>query len=321
MRMLSRIGRTSRLVAAAAVSFTLCAGSAMAQDGYVDVRVRDDSAGCGPVVIKWPADQEEREYDPNPGRNDPKLEMAETRPLPVIHHHPSLNAGNLYLPPQDGVYRHYFPESEAPPRLRRWNRAEYEEYLREHNPSVEIPFAEGVVKADPRSVPEMVIVPTGMVTPPVAFAGGPAGYVVVPGQASTGTADLSGVQDYPVEQPRDVVVQETVARVETAAPAPAFKARVSNSEEEGTGSFIHLSSIAEKVPFIGEPAPTSAEAPLTEVPFADVPFAELPAAMKAAAQTAAAVADESGTQQAYEPVVLPNDETLKIGKCGAPVCQ
>lgn len=321
--MLSRIGRTSRFVAAAAMSFTLFAGFAAAQDGYFDVRVRGDNVGCGPVVLKWPADQEEREYDPNPAANDPKLEMAETRPLPVIHHHPSLNAGMLYLPPQDGIYRHYFPESEAPPRLRRWNRAEYEEYVRENNPSIEVPFAEGFVNADPGTVPGTVIIPTGMATPPVAFVGSPAGYIPVPGQGLPDVGDVVGTAEFTTGKQETVVPQP-----EVPAPAPATPVKSVDADEEGTGSFIHLSSIAEKVPFVGpEPsAPVKVEVRKVEDPSVETPFVvEMPAAIKAAAQalggTVTLVTEKGGAQQKYEAVVLPNDETLKIGTCGAPVCQ
>lgn len=317
MRMLSSIGATSRLVAAAAASFALFAGAAMAQNGYVDVRVRDDSVGCGPVVIKWPADQEEREYDPNPGANDPKLDMAETRPLPVIHHHPSLNAGQLYLPPQDGLYRHYFPESEAPPRLRRWSRAEYEEYLRDHNPSLEIPLAPGFIEADPGAVPATVIVPTGMVTPPVLFEGSTQGYMIVPNKTLTGETSIRGeMRDGDAQPPEPAAPMQTPATVVTPAAGGAG---------EGTGSFIKLSSVAEKVPFVGPEAvsviaeerlagSSSVEVPLTDAPFADAPVSDVVKVVNGADFGVPA-------QAAYEPIVLPDDGTLKIGKCGTPACR
>lgn len=333
MSMFSRIGHTPRLVAAAAVSFSLLAGVAAAQNGYVEVRVRDDNSGCGPVVLKWPADQEEREYDPNPAANDPKLEMAETRPLPVIHHHPGLNAGALYLPPQDGIYRHYFPESEAPPRLRRWDRPEYEEYLREHNPSTDVPFAVlGATPPDARQLaaaPSTVYVPTGLTTPPAAFTGAPGGgYVAVPNAPAT-----FGVGPLPEEAAPGVIgtsqttyvpasEMTTLASSTTTTPpavqttiAPSFteqtvvtpRPSAVKPSEEGTGSFIHLSEPAEKIPFLGTPAGNAMLQSLVEEPPAAP--APSPITVPAALPTMTPAFGEPG-----------NASTPATG-CGAPVCQ
>lgn len=278
MNIFSRIGTTQRALAAAAVSFSLFAGVALAEEGYVDVRVRDDNAGCGPVVLQWSLDREEHPYDPNYAANDPKLDMAETRPLPVIHFHPALNAGGYYLPPQDGLYRHYFPESEAPPRLRRWNRAEYEEYLREHNPSLEIPYGVGVAPGEDLGVPGTIYVPTGMKTPPAAFVGTESGYIVAP-------AGPSAVED--VFAP--VIVPEAVQADVVPAPEPQ------SGPEEGTASFIHLSSTAEQVPYVSQPEAAAASSLLSAD--ASVPVNMVPAW------------DE------------PVEAAAPVGNCVAPNCQ
>lgn len=314
MSIFSRIGATPRCLAAAAVSFSLFAGTAVAQngDGYVDVRVRDDNAGCGPVVVKWNLDQEEREYDPNPAANDPKLDMAETRPLPVIHQHPALNAGSLYLPPQDGLYRHYFPESEAPPRLRRWIRPVYEEYLRDNNPSTDVPFANDLAYLGESAIPGAVIVPTGLATPPATFDAGQAGYVVAPaGSVAPLPAEAIGVIGVPAAVS---AVSDTIVPVPAGAPAlmpvvqpvmqsvaPVTPAASGAVTDEGTASFIHLSGEAEKIPYVQMPAALSASVP-----------AEAPAAVAPAGVT---------VPQAMVPAFTPGDATLPMGKCGTPACQ
>lgn len=347
MSIVSQFGRTPRLIAAAAVSFTLFAGAAMAQQqGYVDVRVRDDNANCGPVVLKWPLDQEEHEYDPDPGRNDPKLKMAETRPLPVIHYHPALNAGDLYLPPQDGLYRHYFPESEAPPRLRRWDREDYEEYLREENPSTDVPFADAQFQPALAAIPGQVIVPTGMITPPVAFSAAPGGYLVAAAGPFVVPAQFGQLIGQPGPAPAAPFVQpvETVAPAPAApvsAPAPAAPA----TDEEGTGSFIQLSEIAEKVPFVGPgsiaslptdpagawmpaelvPAPMISAAPA--MPAEPAPASPAPSYLYTSPAPAPDFGVDAAGSGAAAPVPMttgdlaPFDGSLPTAVCGAPVCQ
>lgn len=157
---MTRLGGLARMTAATAAALSLFSGFAAAEDGYVDVRVAPDATSCGTVVLMWPKDQPRQDYAPKPIpvcdeppallpataegpmpvveppeveaiiENEPVTELAEVTLIPVIHHHPAVNAGVLFFPPADAYYRHYSPEEEPSPFTWRADKAEYEEYLR-----------------------------------------------------------------------------------------------------------------------------------------------------------------------------------------------
>ncbi len=139
------------LALAAALAWSVAPQYATGQEGYHEVRVNTDNVACGTVVLKWPlgdasqtagpAAGQPAANQPGPGNLPPppkpigdpnvKLEMAEVTPVPVIHAHPGLNAGSYWLPPADGLYRHYSPELQPPPPMWLYNRAVYERRLKE----------------------------------------------------------------------------------------------------------------------------------------------------------------------------------------------
>lgn len=174
---ITRLGGFARVTATTAVALSLFA-AASAQDGYVDVRVAGDDTSCGTVVLMWPKDQPRQDYAPKPIpvcdeepvlapataegpmpmveppeveaviENEPVTELAEVTTIPVIHHHPAVNAGTLFFPPADSYYRHYSPEEEPSPFTWRANKEEYEDYLRHTFPYYQN-AAPGVVSGAP----------------------------------------------------------------------------------------------------------------------------------------------------------------------------
>ncbi len=186
---MTRMSRMGGAVAAAVVLFSLFAASAAARDGYVDVRVAGDNAACGAVVLRWSLDQPRRDYIPlpipvpeddapapaavascdepayvEPIVIEPVTELAETTPVPIIHHHPALNAGMLFFPPADGDYRHYFSEEAPSPFTWHADKGQYEAYLGHTFPYFD-------PRANPPGVVEtVVVVPVlqGVVFQPIA---------------------------------------------------------------------------------------------------------------------------------------------------------
>lgn len=165
------LGKAAGVAAVAACALAVPASAAEAEkEGYVDVRVAEDHASCGTVVLKWPLGEEELckacgkpipvpTPEPKLASDIPEVdlpdvkaiviepvtEMAETTPVPVIHHHPALNAGGLYFPPSDVYYRHYSPEEADAPFTWRANREQYENHLRYTFPYYDSVGVRGVI--------------------------------------------------------------------------------------------------------------------------------------------------------------------------------
>lgn len=255
------ITRSSKLWAlATALSLSFAANNASGQEGYHDVRVNTDNVACGTVVLKWPLGDPRNAADlqaaegrlPPPPKplTDPnaKLEMAEVTPVPVIHAHPGLNAGTYWLPPADGVYRHYSPELQPPPPMWLYNRAVYERRLKEkYNIDYQVP---------PGSVGQFQpgqLGPVGAVgqAGPVAVAPG----TVVPGM-------------YVIQNGRQVFVPVGTAMAPAAAPqtqakAPAEPARrVTAVQPKVTGS-QPTTAAAGTNQATGEPAAEKEGAPIS----------------------------------------------------------